>query len=69
MWGDHDSIIPVAHGIAAHEAMPGSRFVRFEDAGHMPQEDHPHRFAAVLGEFCASTEPAQLTHDHWGAQA
>ena len=66
VWGDHDSIIPVAHGIAAHEAMPGSRLVRFEDAGHMPQEDHPHRFAAVLGEFCAATEPARLTHDHWG---
>ena len=69
VWGDHDSIIPVEHGIAAHEAMPGSRLVRFEDAGHMPQEDHPHRFAAVVNEFCASTEPAQLTHDHWGARA
>jgi pimeloyl-ACP methyl ester carboxylesterase len=69
VWGDHDSIIPVAHGVAAHEAMPGSRLVRFEDAGHMPQEDHPHRFAAVLDEFCAATEPAQLTHDHWGVRA
>ena len=68
VWGERDSIIPVAHGVAAHEAMPGSRLVRFEDAGHMPQEDHPHRFAAVLGEFCATTEPARLTHDHWGAR-
>ncbi len=68
VWGEHDSIIPVAHGKAAHAAMPGSRFVSFEDAGHMPQEDHPHRFAAVLGEFCAATEPAQLTHDHWGTR-
>ena len=65
VWGERDSIIPVAHGVAAHEAMPGSRLVRFEDAGHMPQEDHPHRFAAVLGEFCAATDPARLTHDHW----
>jgi pimeloyl-ACP methyl ester carboxylesterase len=65
VWGGHDSIIPVAHGEAAHEAMPGSRFEVFEDAGHMPQEDHPHRFAAVLTAFCESTEPVRLTHDHW----
>ena len=69
VWGENDSIIPVAHGRAAHEAMPGSRFECFEDAGHMPQEDHPHRFAHVLSDFCATTEPAQLTHDHWGARA
>jgi pimeloyl-ACP methyl ester carboxylesterase len=69
VWGERDSIIPVEHGVAAHAAMPGSRFVRFEDAGHMPQEDHPHRFAAEVGEFCATTEPARLTHDHWGARA
>jgi len=65
VWGEDDSIIPVAHGHAAHAAMPGSRFVRFEDAGHMPQEAQPHHFAAVLREFFASTEPARLTHDHW----
>ena len=65
VWGEDDSIIPAAHGAAAHEAMPGSRFVRFEGAGHMPQENQPHHFAAVLGEFCEATEPARLTHDHW----
>jgi pimeloyl-ACP methyl ester carboxylesterase len=65
VWGENDSIIPVAHGAAAHEAMPGSRFVVFEDAGHMPQEAQPHRFAAVVTEFCDATEPARLTHDHW----
>jgi pimeloyl-ACP methyl ester carboxylesterase len=65
VWGENDSIIPVAHGAAAHEAMAGSRFVRFEDAGHTPQEAQPHHFAAVLTEFCDATEPAQLTHDHW----
>ena len=46
VWGENDSIIPVAHGATAHEAMPGSRFVVFEDAGHMPQEAQPHHFAA-----------------------
>ena len=61
VWGENDSIIPVAHGAAAHEAMPGSRFVVFEDAGHLPQEAQPRRFAALLTEFCDATEPARLT--------
>jgi pimeloyl-ACP methyl ester carboxylesterase len=65
VWGEEDSIIPVAHGAAAHAAIPGSRFVSFEGAGHMPQEDQPHHFAAVLTEFCETTEAARLAHDHW----
>ena len=65
VWGDQDSIIPVAHGAAAHEAMPGSEFVTFPDAGHMPHDDDPERFASALIEFCDSTDAAELTHDHW----
>jgi pimeloyl-ACP methyl ester carboxylesterase len=65
VWGERDTIIPVAHGEAAHAAMPGSRFVSFPEAGHMPHDDDPERFASVLTEFCESTEPARLTHDHW----
>ena len=65
VWGERDSIIPVEHGAAAHEAMPGSRFERFAGAGHMPHADEPHRFAALLAEFCDDTQPAQLGRDHW----
>jgi pimeloyl-ACP methyl ester carboxylesterase len=65
VWGQRDSIIPVAHGAAAHEAMPGSRFVSFEGAGHMPHDDDPQRFADVLIEFCRTTDAARLTPDHW----
>src|SRR3954470_15139139 len=32
VWGEKDSIIPVEHGAAAHEAMPGSRFEVFPGA-------------------------------------
>jgi len=66
VWGEKDSIIPVEHGRAAHEAMPGSRFEVFPKAGHMPHHDDPERFAATLAEFCAGTEPARLATDHWG---
>ena len=65
VWGERDSIIPLEHGRAAHAAMPGSRFVVFPGAGHMPHVDDPERFAAVLTEFCATTEPVQLAADHW----
>jgi pimeloyl-ACP methyl ester carboxylesterase len=65
VWGERDSIIPVAHGAAAHEAMPGSRFEVFPDAGHMPHDEDPERFAALLAEFCDTTTPAQLAADHW----
>ena len=59
VWGEKDSIIPVKHGAAAHEAMPGSRFEVFPDAGHMPHDADPERFAELLIEFCETTEPAR----------
>ena len=65
VWGERDSIIPVAHGAAAHEAMPGSRFEVFPGAGHMPHDADPRRFAALLTEFCDETDPARLAADHW----
>ncbi|HEX6023768.1 MAG TPA: alpha/beta fold hydrolase [Solirubrobacter sp.] len=65
VWGDRDSIIPVAHGREAHEAMPDSRFKVFPGAGHMPHHHDPERFAELLADFCAQTDPARLTADHW----
>jgi pimeloyl-ACP methyl ester carboxylesterase len=65
VWGEHDSIIPVAHGEAAHEAMPGSRLEVFPGAGHMPHDADPERFARVLIEFCKDTDGARLAADHW----
>jgi pimeloyl-ACP methyl ester carboxylesterase len=57
LWGDRDDIIPVEHAHAAHEAMPGSRLEIFEGAGHFLHVEEPLRFAEVLGEFIAGTEP------------
>ena len=51
-WGERDSIIPLSHGEAAHEAMPGSRLEVFPDAGHMPHAHDPRRFAQIITEFC-----------------
>jgi pimeloyl-ACP methyl ester carboxylesterase len=65
VWGERDAIIPLRHGAAAHDAIPGSRFVVFPGAGHMPHHDDPERFAATVEAFCASTDAARLTADHW----
>ncbi len=58
VWGEDDPIIPVSHGIAAHEAMPGSRLEIFEHVGHFPHAEDPARFTRVLLDFLATTEPA-----------
>ena len=63
VWGQRDPMIPAAHGHAAHEAMPGSRLEVFEGAGHFPFLDDPERFAAVLADFIATTEPATADDD------
>ena len=60
VWGERDPIIPAAHGVAAHAAMPGSRLEVFERAGHFPHLDDPVRFIELLREFVAGTEPADL---------
>ena len=58
VWGDADAIIPVSHAHSAHEAMPGSRLEIFSGVGHFPHVEDPQRFARVLLDFLATTEPA-----------
>ena len=36
VWGDRDTVIPVRHAYAAHEAIPGSRLKIIEGVGHFP---------------------------------
>jgi pimeloyl-ACP methyl ester carboxylesterase len=62
IWGSEDPIIPVAHAHEAHEAIPGSRLEVFEGAGHFPYAEDPRRFARVLLDFVATTEPAEVHH-------
>jgi pimeloyl-ACP methyl ester carboxylesterase len=65
LWGEHDTIIPVAHGRRAQERMPGSRLVTFADSGHFPQIDDPYHFAATVLEFLEETQPASRTPESW----
>jgi pimeloyl-ACP methyl ester carboxylesterase len=63
IWGERDRMIPAFHGWEAHEAMPGSRYLLYEQAGHFPHRDHPWRFASDLLEFVRSTPPAVVDED------
>lgn len=58
LWGANDRIIPVAHGHAAAEEIPGARLEVLADAGHFPHRDDPDRVAELLLGFVASTEGA-----------
>ena len=65
VWGDRDSIIPVAHAFSAAEAIPASRVAIFERSGHFPHADEPEVFAATLSEFVATTSPLHLDERDW----
>jgi pimeloyl-ACP methyl ester carboxylesterase len=57
MWGEADGIIPVHHAHEAHEAMPGSRLELFPGVGHFVHAEQPARFAELVADFIATTEP------------
>jgi pimeloyl-ACP methyl ester carboxylesterase len=57
VWGDEDFIIPVQHAIDAHDQIDGSRLEILEGVGHFPHVEAPERFAGVLLDFLADSEP------------
>jgi len=65
IWGEHDPLIPVAHGYSAHQRMPGSRLEIFTNAGHFPYRDNPRRFVELLVDFIESTAPAPVDEQRW----
>src|SRR5580704_15654268 len=46
VWGERDRTIPIQHGRAAHEAIPGSRFRTIPGAAHFPHLEEPDSLAA-----------------------
>lgn len=55
VWGDSDGVIPVEHGLAAHEVIKTSRLEILEGVGHFPHVEAPQVFADVLIDFLATT--------------
>jgi pimeloyl-ACP methyl ester carboxylesterase len=65
VWGTRDAVIPFRHAHLAHAAMPGSRLVPFEGAGHFPHQTDPKRFADLLREFMTTTSAASYRSEEW----
>src|SRR5436190_15137409 len=67
VWGERDNTIPVAHGRAAHLAVPGSGFATLPRAAHFPHLEDPEGLAGALRDFLETTEPARIDDADWGA--
>jgi pimeloyl-ACP methyl ester carboxylesterase len=65
VWGERDAVLPVDHGHAAQQAMPGSRLEIFEGAGHLPQLNDPRRFISVFEDFMSTTDPSTFSIERW----
>jgi pimeloyl-ACP methyl ester carboxylesterase len=63
IWGEQDRIIPVAHGYAAHDAVPGSRLEVLAGVGHFPHVEAPTAVVDILDDFITTTgRDADLTN-------
>jgi pimeloyl-ACP methyl ester carboxylesterase len=51
LWGARDLMVPVAAADRFAADIPGSRLVRFEALGHLPQEEDPATSVAALQRF------------------
>jgi pimeloyl-ACP methyl ester carboxylesterase len=60
VWGRKDAIIPMEHGQALVEHVPGTRLEVFEQSGHFPHLTEPARLARALTDWLQRTEPVQL---------
>ncbi len=66
VWGTDDVVVPSGHALRAHQAMPGSKLVLFEGAGHFPHRSDPNRFLEILREFLTTTPAAHHDRSRWG---
>jgi pimeloyl-ACP methyl ester carboxylesterase len=66
VWGECDRTIPLAHGLAARDAIHGCRFELLPGAAHFPNLEAPAALAEVLADFVATTAPARLGDADWG---
>ncbi|HMT06906.1 MAG TPA: alpha/beta hydrolase [Pyrinomonadaceae bacterium] len=51
IWGDSDSVIPIENGYKLHDSILNSRFVIFNQCGHVPQEEKSEMFTELVTEF------------------
>ncbi len=52
IWGEHDTVVPLALGRELNRKLPHSRLVVLGRCGHLPQEERPAEFAGLIAGFC-----------------
>jgi pimeloyl-ACP methyl ester carboxylesterase len=52
VWGEEDAVIPIRNGEKLQEEILHSRFVVFQNCGHVPQEEKAEDFVDVVSRFC-----------------
>ncbi|MBA2501727.1 MAG: alpha/beta hydrolase [Pyrinomonadaceae bacterium] len=61
VWGEHDTVVPLARGRELNRKLPHSRLVILGRCGHLPQEERPAEFAGLVAGFCKTTKPKVMT--------
>jgi pimeloyl-ACP methyl ester carboxylesterase len=52
IWGEEDTVIPIHNGETLYRSILNSRFVVLKNCGHVPQEEKPELFTALVSGFC-----------------
>jgi pimeloyl-ACP methyl ester carboxylesterase len=58
LWGGRDDLIPPELGNRFHKDITGSKLVRFDELGHVPQEEDPIKTVTALKDFL--TQPSNI---------
>jgi pimeloyl-ACP methyl ester carboxylesterase len=51
IWGDRDRMVPAAFARHVEETLPHARSIVLEDAGHVPQFEHPELTHGLISDF------------------
>lgn len=69
VWGAHDTLVSVKHGIEMERLIPSAELVVFERTGHVAMLERPERFNRTMREFMAATQPFGEARLPGGAEA
>lgn len=52
LWGDHDKLVPPAHGEAYKKQIAGAELKLIKDCGHLPMFEKEAEFVEAITKFC-----------------
>ena len=58
LWGEHDRLVPVAHGDGVMTAFPQAQVSVWKKMGHHPQRERPSELARFIEAACDDLRPS-----------